>query len=62
MFLDGAELGNGCVVGANAVITKKIPGQCSSCRYTSESNKSQEWEIGKYDIYGNVWKIRESVF
>ena len=25
MFLDGAELGNGCVVGANAVITKKFP-------------------------------------
>ena len=24
-FLDGAELGDGCVVGANAVITKKFP-------------------------------------
>lgn len=25
VFLDGAELGNGCVVGANAVVTKKFP-------------------------------------
>jgi len=25
VFLDGAELGDGCVVGANAVITKKFP-------------------------------------
>lgn len=25
MFLDGAELGDGCVVGANAVVTKKFP-------------------------------------
>ena len=25
VFLDGAELGSGCVVGANAVITKKFP-------------------------------------
>lgn len=25
MFLDGAKLGDGCVVGANAVETKKFP-------------------------------------
>lgn len=25
VFLDGAELGDGCVVGANAVVTKKFP-------------------------------------
>lgn len=25
VFLDGAELGEGCVVGANAVVTKKFP-------------------------------------
>lgn len=25
MFLDGAELSDGCVVGANAVVTKKFP-------------------------------------
>lgn len=25
VFLDGAELGNGCVVAANAVVTKKFP-------------------------------------
>lgn len=25
VFLDGAELGSGCVVGANAVVTKKFP-------------------------------------
>lgn len=24
MFLDGAELGDGCVVGANAVVAKKF--------------------------------------
>lgn len=26
VFLDGAELGDGCIVGANAVVTKKFPG------------------------------------
>ena len=25
IFLDGSELGDGCVVGANAVVTKKFP-------------------------------------
>ncbi len=25
VFLDGAELGNGCVVGANSIVTKKFP-------------------------------------
>ena len=25
VFLDGAKLGDGCVVGANAVVTKKFP-------------------------------------
>ncbi len=25
VFLDGAELGDGCVVAANAVVTKKFP-------------------------------------
>lgn len=28
VFLDGADIGDGCVVAANAVVTKKFPGNC----------------------------------
>ena len=28
VFLDGASIGNGCVVAANAVITKEFPDNC----------------------------------
>lgn len=61
VFLDGAELGDGYVVGANAVVTKKFPDNVVVAGIPAKVI-SHKGEIRKHDIYGNVRKIRKSVF
>ena len=50
-ILSGAEIGQSCIIGANSVITKKFPNNCTLGGIPARIlNKNMTWDVREEDI------------
>lgn len=51
MILSGVTIGNGCIVGANSVITKNIPDECMVVGVPARIIKKYSKDTGRWELY-----------